>query len=171
MLSYSFRLEVQPQLKKNEKSVQLLISLAVDEFYPYISRCFQAVFKPASVSLVFGRSSLVTDHPHDSAYSLDIDSINEPLSEFLPEKVAVDQGVEVDIKCSADDEEFGKNERTKQHHNENDKSKVTVQGSKEKLMKRISSDSYDETTQNASDLLNFERKQESLLSTHEPNIS
>ena len=162
---------MQPQLKKNEKNVQLMISLAVDEFYPYINRCLQAVFKPASVSLVFGRPSLVADHPRDNTYSLDIDSINEPLFEFLPEKVAIDQGVEVDIRSGTDDEEFGKSERTNQHHGESGKSKLPTQGSTDNFMNRISSSSYDKRTKTAPDLLNFEQKQENLLSTLEPNIS
>ena len=162
------RLELQPQLKKSEGHVRQLTSLAVEEFFPYIIRCFQAVFKPAAVSLVFGRSSLVADHSTDSTYSLDINLINEPLSEYLPEMVAIDQGVEVDIK-SGIDEGVEKNELKK--NNEDSLSRVSFEDSTENILRRISSSSFDDRTQRTSDILSSEQKLDSRIETREANVS
>ena len=167
-LSSLCRLELQPQLKKNEGHVRHLISLAVAEFFPYIVRCFQAVFKPAAVSLVFGRSSLVADHSTDSTYSLDIDLINEPLSEYLPEMVAIDQGVEVDIK-SGIDEDVGKNELKKS--NGDSLSKVSIEDSTENILRNIGSSSFDDRTQRTTDILSTEQKLDNRIEARESNVS
>ena len=143
-----------------------MISLAVEEFYPYIIRCFQAVFKSSSVSLVFGRPSLASDNT-TSVYSLDIDRINEPLSEYLPEKIAVDQGVVVDMKSNFDDE-ISKAARTT--HNDDEFSNVSIQGSTKDLLKTISSGSINEKTAKASEVLNLEQRLESQLNINETNV-
>ena len=100
-------------------------------------------------------------------YTLDIDRINEPLSEYLPEKIAVDQGVEVDMKSNFDDE-ISKAARTT--HNDDDFSNVSIQGSTKDLLKTISSGSINEKTAKASEVLNLEQRLESQLNINETNV-
>ena len=162
---------MQPQLKTKGEEVQHMITLTVEAMYPYVIRCFQAVFKPASVSLVFGRSSLFADRSIENTCSLDIESITEPLSEYLPEKVAIDQGVEVDIKGGIE-EDFGKSGRTNHFNIDGDFANVPIQSSTETLMKSVSPSSYvDGLTQRTSDIFALEQNRENQFVKHEPNMT
>ena len=78
----------------------------MEEFFPYIIRCFQAIFKPSAISVVYGRRNLASDSQHSSNdfSMIDILAIHERMSDYLPEKIAVDQGVEMEFK-NQDEEE------------------------------------------------------------------
>ena len=109
----------------------MLTRLAIEEFFPYINRCYQAVFKPSAVSLVFGRMSLALEQGSSSTEycTLNIDKILEPLAEYLPEKVAIDQGVEMDFKNNQREDVVKKVERSSREKNDSNSLEKIIEGS------------------------------------------
>eukprot|EP00795_Rhopilema_esculentum_P016920 gene16920-8408_t len=125
------RLETQSQIKKDGSNILVLTRLAIEEFFPYINRCYQAVFKPSAVALVFGRPSLALDQGSSSTEycTLNIDKILEPLAEYLPEKVAIDQGVEMDFKSNKREDFVKKVERSNRERNDSNSLGTIIKGS------------------------------------------
>lgn len=148
-----------------------MISLAIEEFYPYIIRCFEAVFKPSSVTVVFGRPSLVSNYASHDTCSLDVDRITEPLSEYLPETLPVDQGVEIDITAKKDD----KIEKNDSNIDKSGFVKDSINDSASKLIHNISNTSIGEVNQKqrleTSQVVDLEQKNEEALHIIESNIS
>eukprot|EP00112_Aurelia_sp_Birch-Aquarium-sp1_P013295 Seg2816.3 transcript_id=Seg2816.3/GoldUCD/mRNA.D3Y31 product="Conserved oligomeric Golgi complex subunit 8" protein_id=Seg2816.3/GoldUCD/D3Y31 len=102
------RLESQTPSEKDKKYIIFFTTFVVEEFFPYIIRCFHAVFKPSAISVVYGRRSLASDPQQSSndLYMIDIEAIHGRLVDFLPEKIAVDQGVEMEFKNQGEEEEM-----------------------------------------------------------------
>lgn len=106
-------MESQTPSEKDKKYIIFFTTFVVEEFFPYIIRCFHAVFKPSAISVVYGRRSLASDPQQSSndLYMIDIEAIHGRLVDFLPEKIAVDQGVEMEFKNQGEEEEMIKDEK------------------------------------------------------------